>query len=183
MILMTIHVWKRFYESHYVTIYSQARISFLLYIIGLVHYSMLVSTIVGESYGFVRGFHKSFQFNKFATTYNIICSVVMLMATYEQFRTNIILVNLRKNKTEEILCNSYKLPTGRLFDFISTPLQFTEIVIYLTLTAILWENSTIHYISMWVFMNQMANGFFQHQWYKQNFENYPNRKIIIPFIW
>lgn len=54
-ILLTIQCWKRFYESHFVSIFSDGTISLGLYIMGFVHYFGSVSCMIGESDGFVKG--------------------------------------------------------------------------------------------------------------------------------
>lgn len=88
---------------------------------------------------------------------DIICGLIFLWASYEQLKSNIILANLRKNDVGKVITKSYKIPHGRLFDYISAPLQFTEIIMYLMLTIILWKTSTFHYIFIWVLANQVSH--------------------------
>ncbi|KAK0159531.1 hypothetical protein PV327_010973 [Microctonus hyperodae] len=48
------------------------------------------------------------------------------------------------------------VPYRRLFEYISAPLQFTEIMMYLMLTIVLREGSSFYYIFIWVLANQSA---------------------------
>lgn len=72
-----------------------------------------------------------------------------------QYRTNIILSNLRRDKNGVVVTKKYKVPCGELFDFITAPLQFTEIIIYLCLLLILRNGSMFYYVAVWVVINQV----------------------------
>ncbi|XP_034943832.1 polyprenol reductase-like [Chelonus insularis] len=182
LFLVAVHTWKRLYESCFINVFSKAKMSILIYIIAFMHYTALLLSIVGESYGFVRGTQGTFNSNAH-TWYYITCTIIFLIADYEQFKTNKILANLRKNKEGKVISESYKIPKGRLFEYVSSPLQLTEIVVYLMFAAILWEATTIYFITGWVVINQICNGIIQHEWYKKTFANYPeNRKIIFPCL-
>ena len=84
-----------------------------------------------------------------------IAAIIFLGMSYEQLKTNFILANLRKNKDGDVVTKAYKIPTGRLFTFISNPLQFTEILMYAMLLVILRTSSTYPYIFIWVLVNQV----------------------------
>jgi 3-oxo-5-alpha-steroid 4-dehydrogenase 3 len=55
MVLLTIHCWKRYYETHYINVYSNVYMNFSLYLIGLLHYLGTVVSIIGESYDVTEG--------------------------------------------------------------------------------------------------------------------------------
>lgn len=98
-------------------------------------------------------------------------------------KSNFILRKLRKNKDGKINSTIYKIPHDGLFEYVSGALQITEIIIYITLSIILWQSSTFHYVTIWVLCNQIWTATLTHQWYIQTFKNYPkSRKILIPFI-
>lgn len=69
-----------------------------------------------------------------------------------QLRSNYILANLRKEKGS---INSYKIPRGELFEYVSSPLQFTEIILYTCLLFILRSSVTYYFVYLWVFVNQV----------------------------
>lgn len=154
--------------------------------------------------------------------YNITTAVgtfLFTIASYFQFKSNLILVELRRGiqmvvytvnplmKTFFCLGNNmekYSLPMGGLFNFVSCPHYFCEILIYLSFSIILGVN---HYvwglITSWVILNQVSlnvtlkfecirlhsqfsqvlSGWTSHQWYLKNLKNYPRRrKAVIPYI-
>lgn len=73
-----------------------------------------------------------------------------------QYRSNIILSNLRKDKDGVVITKKYKVPHGELFNYITAPLQFTEIILYLCLLIILRNGSMFYYVAVWVVINQVS---------------------------
>lgn len=138
------------------------------------------------------------------------CTFIFLASTYLQYRSNIILSNLRKDKKGVVVTKKYKIPHGELFDYVSAPLQLTEIIMYLCLSVILRSASTFHFVTLWVVVNQVSDifciqilfikyftkltivcafllqmecAYLSHEWSLRTFENYPkSRKIIIPYV-
>ncbi|XP_014471205.1 PREDICTED: polyprenol reductase-like [Dinoponera quadriceps] len=101
-----------------------------------------------------------------------------------QLHSNFILAKLRKNKDGAVVSYSHNVPFHGLFEYISNPLQFTEILMYFMLSLILWRASTYHYVTFWVAVNQAEAAYLSHQWYHTTFKDYPKkRKTLIPFIW
>lgn len=68
---------------------------------------------------------------------------------------NFILAGLRKNEHGDVVTKEYKIPVDELFNYITCPLQLMEILIYLMLSAILWQASTFHCNTFFVLMNQV----------------------------
>ncbi|KAK0170549.1 hypothetical protein PV328_008386, partial [Microctonus aethiopoides] len=151
--LLYVQCWKRLYETCYVSVYSDAKMHFGHYAAGFIHYISATSCIIGESFGFVDGSNGMFHWNRLKMEH-FICSAIFLLASYEQLQTNYILANLRKDDHGIVVTKSYKIPYKRLFEYISAPLQFTEIMMYLMLTIILREGSSFYYIFIWVLANQ-----------------------------
>lgn len=89
------------------------------------------------------------------TYLQLICAIICVLSSYVQLRTNFILSNLRYNKDGKITFTAYKIPYGGLFEYISGALQFTEIIIYILLSIILWQSTNFHYITLWVIINQV----------------------------
>lgn len=134
-------------------------------------------------------------------------SVIFLSTTYMQLRSNYILANLRKEKGS---INSYKIPRGELFEYVSSPLQFTEIILYTCLLFILRSSVTYYFVYLWVFVNQVNEttiiflpkntsenctlkilffsfqtscAIFAQDWYHKTFKNYPkSRRIVFPYL-
>ncbi|CAL1684254.1 unnamed protein product [Lasius platythorax] len=183
IVILNIQCWKRVYETHYVNVFSDGKMGLGVYFIGLIHYAGIFLCIVGESKGFIRDSHTSLFLYKLTTT-ELICALICLCSSYMQLKSNFILAGLRKNQHGDIVTKEHKIPFGGLFKYISNPLQFTEIIIYIMLSVILWEASTFHYITIWVILNQLECTIISHEWYHKTFKNYPKeRKILIPYIW
>jgi len=164
------------YESCYINVFSESKMHMLHYLIGFIHYILLFVCIIGEAEGFVKGtvwkhceylIHYSsnsfslctdgqiyFSWNKLISV-KLAYGFMFLWLSYIQFKTNIILRNLRKSKHNNVVSYTYKMPCHGLFNYISAPLQLTEILMYLTLSVILLEASTFHYITFWVLVNQV----------------------------
>ncbi|XP_074101920.1 polyprenal reductase [Cotesia typhae] len=180
--LITVQCCKRLYEACYISVYSEAKMSVSLYIVGFIHYFGTITCIIGESYGFIKGSEYTFHWNEL-NSIHIIFSICFLLASYEQLRTNFILASLRKNKKGEVVTKSYKIPSGRLFEYVTAPLQLTEIIMYSSLNIILRQSSSFFYIFIWVLANQIETALSSHLWYKKTFKNYPNcRKVLVPFL-
>ncbi|EFN76188.1 3-oxo-5-alpha-steroid 4-dehydrogenase 3 [Harpegnathos saltator] len=123
------------------------------------------------------------SWNKLTTT-TIACAFIFLLSTYMQLHSNFILARLRKNKDGVVVSHDYKIPFYGLFEYVSGPLQFTEILIYVMLSLILWQASTFHYVTVWVIANQIECAYLTHWWFRKNFKNYPKkRKMLIPYVW
>ncbi|XP_046747975.1 polyprenol reductase [Diprion similis] len=182
LVLVTIHCWKRFYETHYVNIFSNVKINLAHYIVGFLHYVGTISCLIGESDGFVEGSRPIVNWNGL-TYIDYSCSIIFLWATYKQLVCNKILANLRKNKKGEMVTLQHKIPNGDLFEYISSPLQLSEILVYLMLTIILRNSRTFYYVFFWVLSNQVATGLLGHWWYVESFKEYPKqRRAVIPWI-
>lgn len=86
---------------------------------------------------------------------------------------------LRRQKKEN---NSYIIPQGGLFNLISTPNYFGEIVEWIGWAILTWSLAAGSF-AIWSIANLFPRSIKIHKWYKENFPNYPpNRKAIIPFI-
>jgi 3-oxo-5-alpha-steroid 4-dehydrogenase 3 / polyprenol reductase len=94
-----------------------------------------------------------------------------------------IFINLRKNKTGNVVTETHLLPKGGLFKYVSSPHMTCEIAMYLVLFIVLHQNTSYIYCLAWVITNQLANALLTHQWYKDTFSDYPTaRKALIPYI-
>ncbi|XP_020278245.1 polyprenol reductase-like isoform X1 [Pseudomyrmex gracilis] len=183
IVMLSTHVWKRAFEQMYVCVFSDQKINVIFYVLGHMYYWTVTASLVGESKGFVRGSHADFSLHKITIT-QLLCVLIFLWSTYTQLKSNYILAGLRKNQHGDVVTKEHKIPTGGLFNYVSNPLQLTEILVYLALSAVLWQASTFHYVTVFVIINQVEYAYLSHQWYRNTFKSYPKeRKIIIPYIW
>ncbi|XP_046814992.1 polyprenol reductase-like isoform X2 [Vespa crabro] len=171
--LLTIHCWKRLYETHYVTVFSDKKINISHYIVGHTHYIGTILSIID---------FKELNYEHKLTLLQIVCAIIFLLSSLVQLQTNFILASLRKSNNK-VVFYGYKVAHSGLFKYLSAPLEFTEILVYLMLSVILWQSNTFHYITLWVVINQINCAVMTHKWYKKTFQNYPKeRKILIPYL-
>ena len=86
------------------------------------------------------------------------------------------LIGLRL-KNEE---NKYVIPNGGLFNYISCPNFFGELIEWLGFAIITLNLGSLSFF-IWTFINLVPRAISHHKWYKENFNDYPkNRKAIIP---
>ncbi|MCB9234624.1 MAG: DUF1295 domain-containing protein [Bacteroidia bacterium] len=89
-----------------------------------------------------------------------------------------ILLNLRKPGE-----TGYKIPTGGLYNYISAPNYFGEILEWCGWALMAWSPGGL-YFAVWTIANLAPRALAHHRWYKEKFPDYPaNRKALIPFIW
>ena len=87
------------------------------------------------------------------------------------------LLNLR-SKNE----NGYKIPFGRLFNFISCPNFFGEIIEWIGFAVMTWCLPAFAF-ALWTAINLVPRALDHHKWYRQKFSDYPaKRKAVFPFL-
>jgi protein-S-isoprenylcysteine O-methyltransferase Ste14 len=85
--------------------------------------------------------------------------------------------SLKKNNSEE-----YVIPRGWLFNYISSPHYFGEIIEWAGWAIMTWSLPGLAF-SVFTFANLFPRAIASHIWYKKHFPEYPSsRKAIIPFI-
>lgn len=90
-------------------------------------------------------------------------------------RSDTILINLRgKGGT------GYRIPTGFLFDRISSPNLFGEIVEWTGFAVMAWNLPALSFM-VWTFANLVPRAKNHHDWYHRTFPDYPKeRKVVFP---
>lgn len=113
----------------------------------------------------------------------IIAVPIFLFFWYKQYESNMIFINLRKDKKGNVATEKHLMPSGGWFKYLSSPHMTAEVGLYLTLFILLSKNTSYIYCLLWVVTNQLSNALLTHQWYKETFPKYPKeRKAFIPFI-
>jgi len=89
-----------------------------------------------------------------------------------------ILRNLRKPGE-----TGYKIPRGGLYNYISAPNYFGEIIQWFGWALATWSYAGLAF-AVWTLANLAPRAWSNHKWYKSHFNDYPsNRKALIPFLW
>ena len=86
------------------------------------------------------------------------------------------LISLREKQ------QGYQIPRGGLFEFISCPNHFGEIVEWCGFAILAWNLPAITF-AVWTFCNLSPRSLNHHEWYQEKFENYPKkRKAVLPYL-
>ena len=86
------------------------------------------------------------------------------------------LIALREKK------QGYEVPKGGLFEYISCPNHFGEIIEWFGFAIIAW-NLPAFTFAIWTFCNLSPRSLNHHEWYQDKFDDYPkNRKAVVPYI-
>lgn len=96
---------------------------------------------------------------------------------FVNWRSDTILINLRQPGED-----GYKIPQGFLFEKISCPNHFGEIIEWSGFAMVAFSLGALSFV-IWTAANLIPRALAHHNWYKQNFANYPKeRKALIPGI-
>lgn len=87
------------------------------------------------------------------------------------------LIHLRKRSA-----NGYKVPYGFLFNKISCPNFFGEIIEWGGFALLCWSWPAFSFF-VWTLCNLIPRALDHHRWYKNKFPDYPaERKAVLPFV-
>lgn len=209
MILVMGQVCRRLSECTLLSVYSNARMNVVHYIFGYLFYFGVGLSVVAEAPGFTgrgktyeaslcltdqlnnTGINSTiigpsevvFKGNFFAWNY-VLGVIIFIGASVLQFQSHYILANLRKDNTGKIVTLEHSIPRGGMFNILSCPHYFAEILIYLSLSLIFGgQSSTWWMVCCFVTTNQIIVGLFNHHWYHQKFKDYPSsRKAVLPYV-
>jgi hypothetical protein len=107
----------------------------------------------------------------------IIGLIVFVSGVFINVKSDNILIALRKPGE-----TGYKTPKGFLFELISCPNLFGEIIEWFGFAFMIGTMPAWSF-AIWTFVNLVPRTLDHHRWYKQNFPNYPKvRKAVFPFI-
>ena len=178
---LVIQVFRRLYECSVVNVNSGSTMSILHYIVGYAHYACSGAAILINAPGFC-GEEETLIGAPFKVNPMQIClAFVFLWAWNHQFIAHKIFADLRRSSKSG---KSYHLPKGDWFHWVSCPHYLAEVIMYGCLAILVGiENSTACLMFAWVLINQVVAALMSHQWYRENFKDYPKeRRAIIPFV-
>ena len=135
-------------------------------------------------FNFVNGFAIGYFLGNFAGDYAIswlsdwrfIAGVIIFFTGMAiNWHADSTLINLRKNN------DAYQIPRGGLFNYVSCPNHFGEIIEWTGYAVLTWCLPGLSF-AVWTMANLIPRAMDHHKWYKSHFEDYPsNRKAVIPF--
>lgn len=176
-------VLRRFLECLFISVYSpDSKMSFVIYFVGVAFYTALpITSLSGTN---LNDAFKCEELLQYVCWNHIVGVALFIWASYQQRKVAFQFAQLRQNKSGRVHNTKHHIPYGGLFEYVSCPHYFTEILIYLSMNIIFSFRNTMM-ISLFIFVlaNQVISGYFSHKWYKETFKAYPkNRKSTIPFI-
>jgi steroid 5-alpha reductase family enzyme len=102
---------------------------------------------------------------------------LFIAGLYMNWRSDNILIHLRKPGE-----TGYVIPKGGLFNYISCPNHFSEIIEWSGFALMTWSLPGLAF-AIWTLVNLLPRALHHHRWYQQTFPDYPkNRKALIPYI-
>ena len=86
------------------------------------------------------------------------------------------LIKLRKSGE-----TGYQIPRGGMFEFISCPNLFGEMLEWMGWAIMTWNLATCSFV-LWTWVNLLPRALDHHKWYKQTFQKEypPKRKAVLP---
>ncbi len=103
--------------------------------------------------------------------------LIFMIGMYINWKADNILIHLRKpNETH------YIIPRGWLFNKISCPNLFGELIEWLGFAILCWNLPAMAFF-IWTAANLIPRAISHHKWYKEKFADYPvERKAIVPNV-
>ena len=96
---------------------------------------------------------------------------------YINIRADYMLISLRRSAS-----NGYKIPRGWLFEYVSCPNYFGEMMEWLGFAILAWNLPALSFF-VWTVANLLPRALSNHRWYLEHFPDYPRgRKAVIPFV-
>lgn len=104
-------------------------------------------------------------------------TIIFFTGMFINWKADDILIHLRKpNETH------YVLPQGWLFEFVSCPNMFGELVEWAGFAILCWNLPALTFF-IWSAANLVPRALSHHKWYKNKFPGYPEkRKAVLPFM-
>lgn len=107
----------------------------------------------------------------------IVGAALFVIGVFINWKSDHILIHLRKPGE-----TGYVIPKGFLFDYISCPNLFGELIEWTGFALMCWNLPAVSFL-VWSCANLIPRALSHHKWYQQKFENYPpQRKAVFPFF-
>jgi hypothetical protein len=107
----------------------------------------------------------------------ILGALVFVTGMAINIRSDNYLISLRKPGEK-----GYKIPRGGLFEKVSCPNHFGEMLEWFGYAIMCWAIPVLGF-ALWTVLNVLPRSLAHHRWYKEKFEDYPaHRKAVWPGI-
>jgi len=131
--------------------------------------------------GFINGYYlgtlASYPISWLTDPRFIIGMIMFLGGLAINWQSDNILIHLRKPGQ-----TGYVIPQKGLFNYISCPNHFSEIIEWFGFAMMTWSTPALAF-AVWTLVNLLPRALHHHRWYRSTFPDYPSkRKALIPFI-
>jgi 3-oxo-5-alpha-steroid 4-dehydrogenase 1 len=139
--------------------------------------AVFFNLVNGFSLGYYFAHFANYDYSWFQSITFISGLILFVAGVLINWKSDNILISLRKpNET------GYVIPKGWLFNYISCPNLFGEIVEWFGFVLMCWNLPAVSFFA-WTCANLIPRAISHHKWYKEKFTDYPqNRKAVIPFL-
>jgi 3-oxo-5-alpha-steroid 4-dehydrogenase 1 len=116
------------------------------------------------------------QFESISHMYLILGLIIFIIGFYINVSSDNILIKLRTKQ------KGYVIPKGKLFNYVSCPNFFGEIIEWLGFAIMTLNPGSLSFL-IWTICNLIPRSKAHHKWYQENFKIYPKkRKAVIPYL-
>ena len=144
--------------------------------VSIVTMAMIFNGVNGALNGYFFGYIHTYLNHWLENPLFITGVLVFLIGMAINISSDYKLIKLRSENTE------YQIPRGGIFNLISCPNHFGEIIEWFGFAILTWSPAALSF-AIWTFANLIPRALAHHQWYKKKFDNYPVvRKAIVPYL-
>ncbi len=145
----------------------------LLIVASAVLFNLVNGSLIGYYFTHFASY-KSIWFSDFRFMGGIL---LFFVGMFINWKADDMLINLRRPKDTH-----YVIPRTWLFEYISCPNYFGELIEWLGFAILCWNLPGLCFF-IWTAANLIPRAIAHHKWYKERFKGYPkNRKAVIPFV-
>ncbi len=138
--------------------------------------AIFFNLVNGYIIGTYLGNYATFSLDWIYNWYFILGLILFVVGMFINLQSDTILINLRKPGE-----TGYKIPQGGFFKFVSCPNLFGEIVEWIGFALMTFGLPTASF-ALWTAANLIPRAKAHHEWYLEKFEDYPDRRRVIPFL-
>jgi 3-oxo-5-alpha-steroid 4-dehydrogenase 1 len=172
--LFTLHYVHRSIIYPWMTRFGSKTMPLLIVLFAVI-FNMINGYINGEYLG---AFPDAYPIEYFGDIRFIVGLTIFVIGALINITSDYYLISLRKNEKSNI----YHIPKGGLFNWISCPNHFGEILEWSGFAILAWNLPALAFAA-WTASNLVPRAWHHHRWYKQKFSDYPDdRKALVPGV-
>ena len=145
--------------------------------LGVVLLAVIFNCFNGYFIGYYLGHLSSYTMDWFYSVPFILGAIIFAVGAYINWRSDSMLFALRSDDFK-----GYKIPKGFLFEKISCPNHFGEIIEWSGYALMSFSLPALSF-AIWTAANLIPRALAHHKWYNNHFADYPKtRQAVIPYV-